>query len=236
MPIDKMSPKIKLKPGKPEFIAKRIFNLIKNVDLDITHKFVFNISEKLAEKIKQEKDFSDIKSEIIKFVEKETDINLEEKTSKLQKIWNKKNDAYFSHLKKKLETDFKFKEYIGYTANVMVGNYGGDNKFIIRISEKLDDSVYIIAEEVLHLVYWDIWKRTFDKNIEKPWLLNKDNDKGLSVWKISETIPEYIFNIDSSREKSYKWLPEVKKILDPLWKNRKSFKDFLIKAHKGVIE
>lgn len=231
-----MLPKVKLKVGKPKFIAKRIFDLIKDLNVDDVkeiNRFVFDFPNTLAFKIRETNNFNVVKNEIKKFVEMKTAKDIKEKTKKLQKIWNLKNDKYFNLLKKVLETKIKYKTYIGYTTNVMVGNYGEKNDFIVRIAENLDESVYIIAEEILHLVYWDIWRKTF-KNIPRPWLLRKENKKGISVWKISEVIPEYVFNMKSSRKRSYNWIPAVKKALDPLWKKRKNFKDFLLKAHRNV--
>ena len=229
----KMVPKVKLQVANPEFLSRRIFSLIKNIDIENANKYVFNISISLAKNIQKAKEYKEVKETIISFILNKQEPELIQKTKTLQDVWNKQNERYFLHLKNVLETDFELDTFYGYTTNIMVGNYGDKKDFIVRITDDLKISVYIIMEEVLHLVYWSIWDELFDKKIRNSKLYMKDNEKGISIWKISEIIPEYVFKLDpSSRSKSYPWIPELRKILDPLWQKKKSFKDFIIKAHK----
>ncbi len=229
----KMIPKVKLQPANPEFLSKRIFSLIKNIKIEDCNKYVFDIPVSLAKDIQHAKEYEEIKEAIINFILNKQDSELIRKTKTLQDVWDKQNKRYFLHLKKILETDFKQEIFYGYVTNIMVGNYGDENDFIIRITDNLQVSAYIIMEEILHLVYWPIWDELFDKEVRSSELYTKDNEEGLSIWKISETIPEYVFNLDASnRAKSYPWLSEARKILDPLWQKKKNFKDFLIETHK----
>jgi len=227
-------PKLKIEILSDESTAERIFYLLKQIDPSNAKRFVFDISLDLAEEIEKTDEFDSLKNKLIEFVSKNSDKNLPEKIKVLQEIWDKKNDNYFKQMETFFETKIKTPLFIGYATNLMVGNYGRTNDFVIRLKDNnLDQAIYIILEEILHLIYWDFWKKTFNTQEENPRSVKKDTGKLLSNWEISELIPEYAFYPEKSsgREKSYPWITSIRKIVDPLWKNKTNFKDFLIQLH-----
>ncbi|MEK6875215.1 MAG: hypothetical protein AABX30_00870 [Nanoarchaeota archaeon] len=70
-----------------------------------------------------------------------------------------------------------------------------------------------------------------------PWRINQE------IWKISEVIPEFIltdnrfnkFGWRKDLHKNYPFIEKVKQKLNPYWENKKDFKDFMIKIHKGLV-
>ena len=229
-------PKVKLLVGNERLIARIIFNLINFVPLSQYRKFVFGMPYSLARKVKRVKEFKEVKEELLNFVRENNDkISLAQKTKALQSIWNKLNDQYFMHLKRVMEINtFKQNLFLGYTTYVVASNYDKkNNRFVVQVLDELKYSIYYIMEEVLHLVYWDIWDTIFDKKLRKSQNFVKEKN-GLSVWKISETIPSYVFNLNIRKSSlgNYPWLLKARKILDPIWKERKNFVSFLVEAHK----
>ncbi|MEM4330752.1 MAG: hypothetical protein QW273_01965 [Candidatus Pacearchaeota archaeon] len=227
--------KVILKPASDIFISKVIFELIKEVDVNEVNKVVFNSKISLIKNIKKAEKFEEVKEEILKFVRENTLKDLKEKTEKIKEEWLKKEEIFFSHLKKIFNIEKIEENFFGYTTNLTVGNYGEDKTFVVRVSENIQESIFVIAEEITHLVYWDIWRKVFKKNLKNPWKLKKENQRGLSVWKISETIPEFVFKLNNEREKFYPWLRDTKRELKTLWENRKNFEDFLRRSHEGVF-
>lgn len=234
MLINKMEQKVIIKAGNPELIAERIFGMMKRIDINDCHKFVYGLPLTLAEETKNAENFEDIREKLTRFVEKSCDKSLSEKTNKLKEMWAEKEDKYFNLIRKTFGYECPYDKFFGYTNNVLVGSYGDKNDFVIRMEEDWNVPFYSIMEEIFHIIYWDFWRKVFKNNDTQPWLLKKSENAEFSAWEISEVIPEYVFDFkgNSGREKFYTWLPRAKKILNNLWNNKKSFADFLIKAHR----
>jgi AraC-like DNA-binding protein len=154
-------------------------------------------------------------------------------SKKLQTKWDNINDEFFKIIKEITESDWKYKSYFCYVQHAVVGNYhplNGNEIFVSTKDSRLKDKLQEIAEELIHQHYWDIWRKTFI-NIRFPW-------RNLKRWILSEIIAELILSetelqqlFGEVREKFY-FLPQEKIIqIKQLWMERKSFKDFLIKAH-----
>jgi len=153
----------------------------------------------------------------------------------LERGWRGLDKMFWKEIERITGFDWRYEKYECYVNNVAVGHYLIPN--IIRVSEK---NPYVIAEELFHLHYWDIWKKIFKIRKKYPMKLTFGKEKW-SVWHISETVVEFVLvdnpNLRSffkniRREESYPWLPKLRKQLFPLWKNRKDFIDFIVKAHK----
>jgi hypothetical protein len=143
------------------------------------------------------------------------------------------------------------KKFICYMTNILPGAYF--DSYLITIPyyeycerknerEKVSFISFILAEEILHLTYYDLWKKIFNKK----WNLKKIIDElwytnNWKIWKMGEMIPEYLLVENSKfrvfgwdkidRIKAYPWIKEFRKISDPLWKNKKDFRDFVIRIH-----
>lgn len=78
-----------------------------------------------------------------------------------------------------------------------------------------------------------------------PELANRQFDQ-FKEWQVSEVLPEFILiennnlsDLDkgpreiSDRSGPYPWLNSVREKIEPIWKSRKSFRDFIIKVYEG---
>ena len=165
----------------------------------------------------------------------------------IEKYWiNNCESFYFEEIKKIIGKKFQ-NHLIVYITNAITGAYFKDNKITLTYYKKMKRKELMsyasstIGEEILHLIYWDIWKEVFNKNLEFEDILRIEG-KRWSTWHISEIIPDYILIQNKNfrrfgwnkidRTKTYKWIGDFKKIADPLWEKRRNLKDFILSIHK----
>ena len=188
---------------------------------------------------------ANLRNEIIKYVDISKDEIKKMKffIFKLEEYWNNLiSNLFFLEMQNNIG-NFLGKKYICYITNKVVGAYFNDREITIDYKEEMsvEKSSFILAEEILHLIYWQCWKRIYKRNISNIDEIFSIKGKKWSCWHIAEIIPEYLLVNNPSFEKfgwdkrkrylGYTWIPEIRKILDSLWDNKKDFKDFIIKAH-----
>lgn len=193
----------------------------------------------LISKIKSASNFDEIKDELVEFlkgVEPKDTVTDED----IQKVWTKYARLFFSELTKITEGKLAFGEYACLLCFSVAGHYvEGTNKFYSSSDMRPQKIIEVAMEELLHLHYWSIVKKVL--NIKDVSTFNRETNR--MPWKISEVIPDYILVENpafksaglfakTNRSKGYPWIPEIRKIIDPLWKKRKSFEDFILIAHK----
>lgn len=203
------------------------------IDIPLELKQNLISEKKLTPKLKKE-----ISHVIKNFIGKDKK-ELKNFAKKIENYWNKNlAKLYFKEIEKTIGEKFD-KTYFCYITNTVVSAYFGKNEITLNPNKRLNlsEGSYIIAEELLHLLYWKTWKKIFGKKIDKKIY----EGKIWSAWHISEVMPEYLllenpsfskFNWNPKRERCYFWIPKLRKILDPLWCNKKDFDTFLIEAHK----
>ena len=239
--------KVIFKQLTPEKFAEFIFDMKECLSEKDLHRegscFFFDIpknivkeiidSEKLTAKLKEKiisllSDFKKIESSAIK---------------ELQYFWEEKVNYLFFREMEKIMPDCSDSEYICYVTNKMIGSYfEKENEIVVDLVKEKDMAYHssIIAEEILHLIYWKFWRRLFDKDMA----LNERFDIGnadINGWSISEIIPDYLLIENKSfenlgwdtidRSKGYSWIKKIRKKLDLLWLEKKDFGDFVIKSH-----
>lgn len=229
-------PKVIFKVPSYEKISKKVFFNVKDLKKNYRKVIYMKIPKQLVNDIIK-KNFEEIKGQLIKEVKEAHDIEKLEKFKKeLENYWNPLNNLFFDSLKKITGFDFKYKEYIVYISSIRRGSYSPTNEVFTNPKNSVRFSGYITAEELLHLHYWDIFKKLI-KNVDLPWRLSKE------IWEISETIPEFILT-DESFEKfgwgkylnrKYPFLKWWKKKINPFWKNKRNFKDFMIRVHGKLV-
>ena len=226
-------PKVIFKIPSYEKVAQEIFNHVQFLKEKYNRVIYLNLPENLVKEIIG-KNFLEIKEKIIEEVKKKHDIKkLENYKMGLKKYWNPLNKLFFENLKEIMRFDFKYKEYVVYITEIIRGMYSTENVVFTNPNEEVKKSGYIIAEEILHLHYWDIYRKIV-KDVKCPW---RDNER---VWEFSETIPEFVltdnlferFSWGKNLNRKYLFIEKRKKELLPVWKDKKSFKDFMIKIHK----
>lgn len=160
-----------------------------------------------------------------------------------ERYWNNNiKDIYFKEIEKLIGEEFD-ETYVCYITNAVVGSYFDKNIVVLDYHGELNLSIDsgVIAEELLHLLYWKVWCKAFNK---KDYNESIYEGKKWSAWHISELIPQYLLVENNSfekfgwnnmkRENVYFWIPQLRKILDPLWKNKRNFRNFIIRAHKKL--
>ncbi len=128
----------------------------------------------------------------------------------------------------------------------VVGAYFGNTEITINYTKDMhvETGSFILAEEILHLVYWQVWKDIYKKNISNIDEIFSIGKGKWSCWHIAEIIPEYLLVENSIFKKFgwkkqkrylyYTWIPELRKILNPIWENKKDFRGFIIKTHEKL--
>lgn len=248
--------KVIFKQLNPEKFAELIFDMKECLSEDQLNNdesfFSFHIPVNLAKEILASEHLTnDLKNRIIFHVKNLKQID-KKTIERLQEYWDKNvNDLFFNEMEKFMPC-CSASEYICYVTDKMVSSYFEDNnevvldiKFLIQNKDEAWLSS-VVAEEILHLIYWKFWKNLFNKNMSLDERFDIGNDK-INGWSISEIIPDYLLienktfhqlgwnninrweNIDKS--KRYKWIKDLRKKLDPLWLKKKDFSDFVFKAH-----
>tara|TARA_Y100000310_G_C20663053_1_gene805872 strand:- start:113 stop:817 length:705 start_codon:yes stop_codon:yes gene_type:complete len=229
------NPKIKFSVPSYEGVARSLFSLINNLKEDYRNNIYMELPYNLYKDI-IENDFQYVKERLIEEIKKEHDIEkLKKFKRELEIYWGPLNDVFFRNLKEITGFDFEFNEYIVYITEIIRGMYTTKNEVFTNLSKDIKRSGYITAEEILHLHYWDIFKRVI-KNVKMPWRISKE------IWMISEIIPEFVLTDDSFEKfgwgknlnRRYPFINEMKSKLSPVWKDKKDFKDFIEKAHENL--
>ena len=253
-------PRIRFRVASPEKAAEFIFALKESLgeqEKDAEDKYenqaddiFLPMSRKIVlELITSNKLSGKLKAELVKLAEvplKESSDDLLSELEKIRFMWNNEIEkVYWEELRRLIGNNIKLEEeYNAFISNVVCGAYYGKNEVSIPRYKEGDTNlfIFVLAEEISHIVYWNFLSDNLGiKKDDKIWESGKN---GWSLWNISEAIPEYLFidnkNFskfgwnDLKRTYSYPWIPKIRKILDPLWNDRKDFKDFLIKAHKKL--
>jgi len=166
-----------------------------------------------------------------------------EQIMSIQNFWNENvNELFFEEIEKYMP-GCSAQEYMCYVTDKMVGSYFENNGEVVMKYKKGKSNGWlasIVAEEILHLIYWNFWKKTFniEMSLDSRFNIGEGDVNG---WSISETIPEYLLIENPrfrklgwdkiNRIEGYSWLTKVRKSLDPLWEKSKTFKEFIIEAH-----
>ena len=214
-----------------------------------------NFSKELIKKVLNSKKLNPSLKKIIakeiKISEKEKN-NIKKFTKRFELFWNKKiNNIFFNEIKKIFGKKYILLEYICYPTNKVTGAYFKKNEITIIFQEKpkcklnkLEFASIVLAEEILHLIYWELWEKIYKKDIQDIDEIFAIEGPRWSCWHIAEIMPEYLLIKNSKFKKfnwqkdnrtlGYPWIPKLRKILDPIWEKSKNIEDFIIKAHKKV--
>lgn len=226
--------KVIFKVPSYEDIAVTIYYLIKDKKQNYRDNIFIELPRELIDKIVNGR-LETVKKEIIKNIKEAHNIlKLEEVKNEIKKTWQPLNDLFFNNLKKITGFDFPFDKVMVYISEIVRGMYSLENNVFINPMKNMTS--YVMAEEIFHLHYWDIFRKTI-KDVKVPWRLSKE------AWEISEVVPEFVLTNDKFR--SFKWgknlhrnyyfINEWKEKLLPIWKNKKNFKEFMIKIHEGLV-
>lgn len=238
------NPKVKFKLANLNKEAERAYEfketLKQKFELRSGSHFNITLSEELKNKILRANSFEDIKNELINFLKTKKPEFDENKLKEINQAWKEVEKTYFIEVEKITGKKFDFEEYICYLIFSVCGHYEeGSNRIYVDIILSPKAIAAICAEELLHLHYWKIIEDLFKIRMKKFY-----GKFDMKPWQISEVIPEYILVENPTffkfkwnnwnRKNSYSWITDLRKILDPIWRNRKDFNDFLIKAHKEL--
>jgi len=225
--------------SKEEIENEKIFRLPLNDDL----------KEKLISKKLNNKEKNELKDIIALFIEKNAE-KMQVFLGEIRQHWdNAVSDIFFKEMEKLFnkKTDDVFTCYL---TNILPGIYFDNNMITVPYHDfyendrkyALSFASFILAEEIVHLIYYGVWQEIFNKNMSIKQIVESWPKSGLKIWRIGEIVPEYIivenekfrkFGWDKiNRVKSYPWITDFRKISDGLWKKRKSFVDFVINIHK----
>lgn len=199
---------------------------------------------------------SELKEKLVKEIEKKMNSEKEEMIKFLNQIkskWKEIEKTFFNEMKK----FFGFgddKEFYCYINNCIVSSYFGRNEVSLIYFKEFDNKIEeekkkklmieatsTIAEEILHLLYFDYLRKIFRKNFTFDEVYDMGNEN-YSGWHLVELMPEYLLTHNPAfkkfgwdkieREKQgYFWIPKIRKKIDPIYKE-KSFKNFIIEIHK----
>ncbi len=194
-----------------------------------------------------------LRKQIIRDLKKESGLNkdiLVDFKNEVEKNWKKVEKVFFKEIKKIMPLKLK-KKYICYISNSVINAYYKDNEISLKyqsfsklnIEKVMTYVTSIVAEEILHLIYFKYWNKIFDLNYSPMKVFDLGTDE-YSGWHISEIVPEFIL-VDNlafkkygwdkiNRTAVYFWIPKLKKKLKSLWV-KGNFKNFLIESHKSFI-
>ena len=211
------------------------FNLDLKKELFYSKKLTFDLKKKLVKNIKMQ--LGSQKKEMITFLKE------------IRKEWAKIEEIYFKEMKNIFEIK-KYKKYICYLNNCVVSAYFKNNEISLTYSEKfkknkeklIEESTFIIGEEILHLIYFDYIGKLFNKNFSFDEIYDLGNDE-YSGWHLVELMPEYLlvqnplfkkfgWNKINREKKGYFWISKIRKKIDRFY-DKKDFKKFIIKIHES---
>ncbi len=227
--------KVKFKIPNSERLSKSVYSIIKHLKKEYRNNIFVELPKELIEEIISG-EFEAVKQRLDEELDKKNNLKkLEKFKARIENYWKPLNNLFFEHLEKITGFKPESKEYVAYPTEIIRGMYTLKNEVFINPSRTIEREGYILAEELLHIHYWEVFKKTV-KNTKIPWRINK------AVWEISETIPEFILTDDlfkqfgwgKNLDRSYPFIKERKEELQPIWDSKKSFKDFMIKSHEKL--
>ncbi len=255
--------KVKFEIASPEKVAEFIYDLRDTLDKsNLKQKggsqcIFIDFDPILKEELFYAKELTlKLKEKLTREIKKKIDFQREKMDRFLDKIkreWKQIEEIYFKEMKK----FFEFKEdkiFYCYINNCVVGSYFGENEISLPYFQEFEkeleknreknlfsEATFIIAEEILHLLYFDYIRKLFGRNFSFEEIYDMGNDD-YSGWHLAELMPEYLlvhnpvfkefgWNKINREEQGYFWIIDLRKKIDPLFKE-KSFKDFIIEIHK----
>ncbi|PIN92711.1 hypothetical protein COU61_01300 [Candidatus Pacearchaeota archaeon CG10_big_fil_rev_8_21_14_0_10_35_13] len=250
-----MIPEINFQVPTPEKVAEFVYSLKESLgetveDAEENYEnqeacIFIPLSKELVRRIIMSKELTDELreeiSEIIRPLLNKEKEELDKTLIKIKELWAKINKSYWKEIEKYFPGLIE-ESYDAYLTNIVCGAYFDGNEVTIPKYKSVNESlfVYVMAEELLHLAYWKFWEELCGKRKEE--FMWNSGIEGWNSWNISEAIPEYLLINNPTfkkygwdkfkRTNSYPWLDKIRPLLDPLWKNKKSFKEFVIKSHK----
>lgn len=245
-----MTPKIEFYICNLEEVAERIFSFKEEFKqkVDKSHSSIFitlPTSIKMELKTKK-KPSSTLKKKVVSILKKEypSQKNLQEFKESLEKEWLKVNNIFFNEIEKRCDFKWPRRTFkVGILFGVC-GHYGYKNHIYVPYAKfKKNEFFYpafVIGEELFHLGYWDFFENLFKIKIDDPYNIHFKDEK-FSIWHISESLPEYYlksplfkkFNWHKfNRVSGYPWLPKIEEIINPIWKKKLTFQEFVIKTHR----
>ena len=223
--------RVKFEVPSCENLSGTIYYLVKEKRENYRENIFTELPEELMHKIINN-DLNSVKNEIAKAIKNAHKISeLKKLKRELIKEWKPLNNLFFDNLKKITGYAFPFDSVIVYISEIIRGMYTTENLVFTNPPKKT--SLYITAEEIFHLHYWYIFRKLI-KNVRIPWRIKRE------YWEISEVVPEFVFTDDlfepfgwgKNLHRNYPFIEKQKRKLLPLWKNKKNFRDFMIKIHK----
>ena len=154
----------------------------------------------------------------------------------IENNWEEINDIFFSEVERITENSWKYKRYKCHVCSVYAGRYKMyKNEITVFAFFGKADCLAAIAEEFVHLHFWEIMRKLGAKVEKEYWKDFKSN----FYWQLSECIPCLIFSYSDVKLKlkfgKYPDWREVRRLfkkVKPLWDERKGFEDFLRNALK----
>lgn len=214
-----------------------------------------NFSDKLIDKMLTSKKLTlQLKKAIAREVKqsKSNKEDLKQFNKQIQYYWDTNvNELFFNEMIRIFSKKYIQKQYLCYPTNKVTGSYLGKNEIsliydakVIGVLNQNEFASIVLAEEILHLIYWELWQDLYKIKIHDIDEIFALEGPKWSCWHIAELIPEYLlientkfrklnWNKDD-RAKGYRWIPQLRKVLDPVWKDSKNIRDFIIKSHKKV--
>lgn len=246
-------PLVNFKLADKDKIAKFVFDLRESLDnskgFNPRDCIRINLPFGLKKEIISSKDIDfELKEKIKQHIKisEENKKEMKNFSGKLKTTWDKINNSFFNEMEKIIGEKYVQEEYNCYLTDKVIGAYYEDNEITIDYKKDMDVdyACFVLAEEISHLIYWELWKEIYGREIENVDYIFAIKGEKWSCWHIAEIIPEYILTENPEFEKlgwnkrqryfGYKWIPELKKILDPVWNESKNFREFVKKAHEKV--
>lgn len=147
------------------------------------------------------------------FREKEDSITkkIKRDAADLKREWMKVEEDVFAHIENITGSKFKRKNYVCYLSSTTIwgGSYEIPDKILVFPSCKHSNPVLIIAHELTHLLFWEVFK-TVKKTIPKDLF-------GSKLWDFSEVVTNFILlkiKLKGFDYKSRLWSEEQKRMLN----------------------
>lgn len=246
-----------------EKIAEFVFNLKDTLDESILEQrsgsaciFIEFEPELKRELFYAKKLTPELKEKLIKEIERKMSSQKKEMNKFLNRVkskWSEIEEIFFNEMKKFFEFENNRKFYC-YINNCVVSSYFDENEISLiyfkefnkdlNKNEKgglLVEATFTIAEEILHLLYFDYIRKIFNKNFtfEEIYDLGNDNYSG---WHLVELIPEYLlvgnpsfkkfgWNKIDRQKQGYFWISKIRKKTDLIFR-KNNFRDFIKKIYE----
>lgn len=241
--------KVKFEVAGPDQIAEWLFYNFKQAIIGnlegVSGQLIFiELSEEIKDKIRLNVDLTEeLKESLITEIKNTAPKNLELLKEKVDQKWKEDGEKIIKEIERLTEKKFYQEEITCFINHVVCSSYL-DKDIILGFKEipqeinKIHDFILlIIGEELLHLHYVTILHKM-------PELANKKFNE-FKEWQVLEVLPEFILfenkNLNylnkepeqvRKRSESYPWLDEVKEEIRAFWKDRKSFRDFILNVYK----